>query len=118
MLCKKREMLCISRTSLHCKLALCALRRLTAPHPYAYASGLPSAGAPILATFKKKYFVQKQKKSPLSQGGHCREPESNWHVNCLTQDFKSWASTNSAIPASKNYYITIKIYFQVPNNNI
>ena len=83
-----------------------------------YASELATPALTILATFKKKYFVQKQKKSPLSQGGHCREPESNWHVNCLTQDFKSWASTNSAIPASKNYYITIKIYFQVPNNNI
>ena len=32
------------------KNRLCALRRLTAAHPYACASGLPSAGASILAT--------------------------------------------------------------------
>ena len=111
-----REMLCISRPEFAMQTRAfqgCAIASFLR-----YASELASPALTILATFKKKYFVQKQKKSPLSQGGHCREPESNWHVNCLTQDFKSWASTNSAIPASEFNYITLKRYFQVPNNNI
>ena len=35
-----------------------------------------------------------------TQEACCREPGSNRHADCSAQDFKSWASTSSAIPAS------------------
>ena len=61
--------------------------------------------------------VAKKKPSCMNKKAGCREPESNWHVDCSTQDFKSWASTNSAIPASGTYIIQKAGNFQVGDSS-
>ena len=48
---------CLLRLRSQPKNRLYTLRRLTAAHPYAYASGLPSAGATILATVYPSTFL-------------------------------------------------------------
>ncbi len=48
----------------------------------------------------------------MSSGSY-REPDLNRHVPCGTQDFKSCASTNSAIPAQKTPLLEAPIRFEL-----
>lgn len=61
---------------------------------------LPNGQVDSLWTVEGFRGVRRRRSRVQPRGISCRETESNGHVACATTDFKSVASTSSAIPAS------------------